>query len=494
MLSLINQAELHLNNIAIIDGDKSYTYQQLLISSQNFASLLCNDAKSLDQKRVAFLLQPGMDYVMVQWAIWQAGGIAVPLNPKAPIDVHRYVIEDATVDIIVTSPVYRAVIEALTSESEIRLLTSDMMAELTSDLPNIAADRAAMILYTSGTTAAPKGVVSTHDNIEAQAKTLVDAWEWSATDHIVNVLPMHHVHGIINILTCALRAGATCEFIAFKPKALLDKLCQPEVTLFMAVPTIYYKLIAYWESCDQSEQIKISAGLKTLRLMVSGSAALPVSVLENWKIITGHTLLERYGMTEVGMAISNPYIGERRPGHIGLALPGVELRLVDEEMHDVQIGEQGEILVKGANVFKEYWNKPEATDATFTNDGWFKTGDIALINEGYYKIIGRSSIDIIKSGGYKLSALEIEEVLRSYPGISDCGVVGIPDEEWGELVAAALIIDGDSFTESELILWLSDKLPRYKIPTVFRELKELPRNAMGKVVKKELKEILNHRV
>ena len=494
MLYLINQAKLYSNNIAIIADDKAYTYQQLLISSQNFASLLLNGAKDLNQKRVAFVLPPGMDYVIVQWAIWQAGGIAVPLNPKAPLDSHRYVLEDAAVDIIVTSPIYIADIEALASELKIRVVTAGMSAELTPDLPDIAADRAAMILYTSGTTAAPKGVVSTHENIEAQAKALTEAWEWSATDRIINVLPMHHIHGIINILTCALISGASCEFMAsFDPKELLDKLCQPEVTLFMAVPTIYYKLVAYWESLDQPEQIKISAGLNTLRLMVSGSAALPVSTLEKWKNITGHTLLERYGMTEIGMAISNPYIGERRPGHIGLPLPGVELRLVDEEMHDVQIGEQGEILVKGPNVFKEYWNKPEITHAAFTSDGWFKTGDIAIFKEGYYKIIGRN-LDIIKSGGYKLSALEIEEVLRSYPGISDCGVVGIPDEEWGELVAAALIIDGDSFTERELILWLSNKLPRYKIPTVFKKLRELPRNAMGKVVKNELKEIFIHSV
>jgi malonyl-CoA/methylmalonyl-CoA synthetase len=193
-------------------------------------------------------------------------------------------------------------------------------------------------------------------------------------------------------------------------------------------------------------------------------------------------------MTEIGMAISNPYEGERRAGYIGHALPKVEIRLVDEHQEIVLPGNPGEIQVKGPSVFKEYWMKPEATQNSFTKDGWFKTGDIAVLEEGYYRILGRDSIDIIKSGGYKISALEIEEVLRTYPLISDCGVVGIPSEEWGEIVVAALVCD-PALDSNQLTSWLKERMPGYKIPRKIITITDLPRNAMGKVTKNELKKL-----
>ncbi|CAE7872283.1 acsf3 [Symbiodinium microadriaticum] len=211
-----------------------------------------------------------------------------------------------------------------------------------------------------------------------------------------------------------------------------------------------------------------------MRLMVSGSAALPVSVLQKWREISGHTLLERYGMTEIGMAISNPYKGQRRPGFIGQPLPGVEVRLIDDEGEIItKEQESGEILVKGPGVFKEYWEKPDATSEAFTEDGWFKTGDVALIRDGSYKILGRKSADIIKSGGYKLSALEIEESIRTFPNIQDCAVVGIADVEWGEIVAAA--IQSEVEIDPEVIkAFLKEKLPGYK------ELMEIVENLLIK--------------
>jgi malonyl-CoA/methylmalonyl-CoA synthetase len=256
----------------------------------------------------------------------------------------------------------------------------------------------------------------------------------------------------------------------------------------MAVPTIYYKLITYWETLPTEEQQKISKALSRFRLMVCGSAALPVTTLEKWKTISGHTLLERYGMTEIGMAISNPYEGERKPGYVGLPLSGVEVRLANEK-DEIVMNEPGEIQVRGKNVFKEYWQKPEATQKSFTPDGWFRTGDVAeKDNGGYFKILGRSSQDIIKSGGYKISAIEIEEVLRTHPSINDCSVVGIDSEEWGEQVAAA-IITKNNINYNELDTWLRERLSKYKVPRLFKEVNELPRNAMGKVVKNELKKL-----
>jgi malonyl-CoA/methylmalonyl-CoA synthetase len=193
-------------------------------------------------------------------------------------------------------------------------------------------------------------------------------------------------------------------------------------------------------------------------------------------------------MTEIGMALSNPYRGKRRAGHVGLPLPNVEVRLVDEQFQDVAPGEQGEILVRGNNVFREYWRKPEDTRKEFTDDGWFKTGDVAVMDDGYYRIVGRSSVDIIKSGGYKISALEIEEVLREHAMIKDCAVAGIPDDEWGELVVAAVeAVEG--FDPSAVNLWIRERMPAYKTPKRYLVVEGLPRNAMGKVVKNDVKKL-----
>jgi malonyl-CoA/methylmalonyl-CoA synthetase len=282
-----------------------------------------------------------------------------------------------------------------------------------------------------------------------------------------------------------LRAGATCHFLPrFEAKEVLDIIQKEELTVFMAVPTIYFKLVAYLESLAENERLIIKDKLIKKRLMVSGSAALPVSVMEKWYQLSGHWLLERYGMTEIGMAISNPYNGERKPGYVGMPLPTVSVRLVSDD-GEINTGELGEIQVKGPAVFSEYWRKPEATKESFTPDDWFKTGDTAVLEDGYYKILGRTSIDIIKSGGYKISAIEIEEVIRQFDLVEDCSVVGIPNEEWGEIVGAAIILK-NSIDMVAFQKWLAERLPKYKIPRSFRFLRELPRNAMGKVTKKEL--------
>ena len=257
----------------------------------------------------------------------------------------------------------------------------------------------------------------------------------------------------------------------------------------MAVPTIYFKLIAHWNGLPKEEQEAVSGALKDFRLMVSGSAALPISVLEKWRTISGHTLLERYGMTEMGMAISNSYRGERKPGYIGQPLANVVVRIADENNQTVPVGASGEIQVKGPNIFKEYWQKPQASQKTFTRDGWFKTGDIAIFEHGSYRILGRNSVDIIKSGAYKISALEIEEVLRSHPAIKECGVVGVPDEEWGEIIGASLILEAEPIDLEDLKQWLLERLPSYQLPRKYIFQKDLPRNVMGKVTKNELKKM-----
>lgn len=494
MLQIIENASNYISEIAVISGGEAFTYRQLLEKSQAIATKLLADKTDLNEAPVAFMVEPGIDYVATQWGIWQAGGIAVPLCISYPIDSLAYVIEDTASQQIIASPVYEEILKTYCYENQIALhiISDDFYAKQPlKKLPEISNNRRAMILYTSGTTNLPKGVVTTHANIEAQVSTLVTAWEWAKTDHILCVLPLHHVHGIINVISCALWAEARVEFLSkFSEQAVFEAFGKGKINVFMAVPTIYFKLIAYFEKQSIEIQKQISADLNKFRLMVSGSAALPVSVLENWQKISGHTLLERYGMTEIGMGISNPYRGERKAGYIGMPLPKVDIRLVDENNKEVATDQPGEIQVKGPSVFQEYWQKPEATKKAFTDDGWFKTGDIALVEEGYFKILGRDSIDIIKSGGYKISALEIEEVLRKHDAIADCAVVGLPNEEWGEVVAAAIILADNTLDINELTLWAKTKLPGYKCPRTIKILDELPKNAMGKVVKNDLKKLL----
>ncbi len=284
--------------------------------------------------------------------------------------------------------------------------------------------------------------------------------------------------------------GAICEFLpSFSAETLFEVFKKGKVNVFMAVPTIYYKLITYLESTDQSTQSELKAIMSKFRLMVCGSAALPVSVMEKWEKLSGHKLLERYGMTEIGMAISNPYKGNRIAGYVGQPLPGVKVRLVSETNTVVGKDELGEIQVKGPNVFSEYWKNPIATQEAFTEDGWFKTGDIAIYENGSYKILGRNSTDIIKSGGYKISALEIEEIIRTYKAIADCAVVGIPNEEWGEIVACAIESSNINIDLDELNGWIREKLPSYRVPRNYIILDALPRNNMGKVTKNEIKEL-----
>ncbi len=223
-----------------------------------------------------------------------------------------------------------------------------------------------------------------------------------------------------------------------------------------------------------------------MRLMVSGSAALPVQTLERWREISGHTLLERYGMTEMGMALSNPLRGERRSGYVGVPLPGVEVRLVDDEGAPVEPGTPGEIEVRGANVFAEYWRRPEATAEAF-RQGWFRTGDVAVVEDGYFRILGRKSVDIIKTGGYKVSALEIEETLRTHPDVAECAVVGVDDPDWGERICVAVEPrEGTSLALDGLQGWARERLAPYKLPRDLRLVDALPRNAMGKITKADV--------
>jgi len=484
-LPLVARAQLHGERTAIVDSQGSFTYSDLLDASSRVATALLAGNADLHEERVAFLVTPGFPWVAAQWGIWRAGGVAVPLPLNSPKPELEYFIDDAAASTLLFDSPAAAVLGPIAAARGIRALPCEQLTAFQpTGLPEISNERRAMILYTSGTTSWPKGAVTTHANITAQIMSLVEAWEWSADDCVLLCLPLHHVHGIINVVSCALWSGATCQMLPrFDANAVWDCIARGHLTLFMAVPTVYAKLIAAWDAAPPERRAALTKACAKLRLMVSGSAALPVSTLRRWKEISGHTLLERYGMTEIGMALSNPLRGERVPGSVGTPLPRVEVQLVGENGKPVALGTQGEIEVRGSGVFLEYWGSPDATRNAF-RDGWFRTGDTAVIENGVYRILGRTNVDILKTGGHKVSALEIEEALREHPAVAECAVVGVPDPEWGERVAAAVVLnDGDALDLSSLRAWAKESLAAHKLPSRLLVLDALPRNPVGKVMK-----------
>ncbi len=469
--------------LAIKDADGQTAYAELLERSASAARSLLRffECSDLAERRVAFLCPPGALYAAVQWGIWRAGGVAVPLGLTHPPAELEYAARDSQASALIAGAEEAARLNSAAQNINLPLLTAPLTDAPHADLPRLSPERRAMILYTSGTTGRPKGVVSTHGNLEAQTRCLIKAWEWSPSDRLLHALPLHHIHGIVNGLTCALYSGAACEFLPrFDADAVWKRLAEGGVSIFMGVPTIYSRLIQAWEAAPTEKRAVWSKAAGDLRLAVSGSAALPVALFEKWRALSGQALLERYGMTEFGMALSNPYRGARLPGTVGFPLPGMEARLTPG----------GEIETRGEAVFLEYWNRPKETAKAF-HDGWFRTGDIAVQDEsGRFRILGRRSVDIVKTGGYKVSALEVENALMELPQIQECAVVGLPDEEWGERVGAAAVLkNGAELNLQTLRSLAKERLAVYKVPSRLLVVEALPRNAMGKVMKPEVKRL-----
>jgi malonyl-CoA/methylmalonyl-CoA synthetase len=484
----------------VIDKKGLWTHGDLAARAADLAEHLAPDAGD-EGGQVVVLCTPGADFVSALVAVWRVGAMAVPLHPAYPVPELVALAADARARVVLASPDHRATAEAVATETGARLVLLDDAAPASRDQlrrPHLAADHLptgpsdtapALMVFTSGTTGRPKGVVHTHASLRAQVEAMVEAWAWSPDDRILQVLPLHHVHGIVNVTLCPLWVGALAEAPgSFDPVATWERFASGEITVFMAVPTIYARLVATWEAADASTQARWSRGAAGLRLMVSGSAALPVTVLDRWRQITDHVLLERYGMTEVGMALGNT-LERRVPGHVGVPFRGVEVRVVDEAGVDVADGGPGELLLRGPQVFTGYWDRPDATAEAFV-DGWFRTGDVAELTADGYRLLGRSSVDILKSGGEKVSALEIEAEYRTHPAVADCAVVGLPDPEWGDRVAMAFVASDDAATTAEeLRAWGKARLAPAKVPVRYLLVADLPRNAMGKVVKPEVREL-----
>lgn len=481
---------------ALADAHERLSFGALGARVAAASACLRQGRASLDGERVALLVPPGAAWVEAFLGTIAAGGTAVPLSHLHPPAELAYFVEDADARTLVVAPDYADRTAALADGRRIVAPEELRVATPTNHASPSADDDVALMLYTSGTTGRPKGAMLTHANLAVQARLLREAWGWSEDDSLLHALPLHHLHGLGIALLTALAAGASARMLPrFDAAAVWDAM--NDATVFMGVPTMYHKLFEAFDAGDAATRARWTSGASRLRLSTSGSAALPVGLAERWRAITGSYPLERFGMTEIGVGMTNPLAGPRKAGSVGLPLPTVGLRIVDEARRDVAAGESGELWIQGPSVFKGYWRKEEATRSAFT-DGWFRTGDIGVRDdEGYVRLLGRSSVDILKSGGYKLSALEIEDALRENEAIAEIAVVGVPDVEWGELVVAAIVPRRGREAEVEqerLRAWAKERLAPYKVPRRVVALDALPRNAIGKVQKPELKKVLERRL
>jgi malonyl-CoA/methylmalonyl-CoA synthetase len=480
------------DRVAVEDDRGTTSFRDLWERALRTRDVLCEGAGSIAGRRVLVLMPPGASWLEAFLGILLGGGVALPLSPLYPELELQWFAADAEADTLVIAEELEAGRGSALREGRRVILVgaSELAGGAPVDVePGPRAGDVALLLYTSGTTGKPKGAMITHENLAIQADLLREAWGWSPADTLLHALPLHHLHGLgISLLTSLLAGGTTRMLPRFDAARVWEELGRG-CTAWMGVPTMYQKMFEALDAADEATRARWSSAARGLRLATSGSAALPVTIAERWRELTGAIPLERFGMTEIGVGMTNPLAPEgRRAGHVGRPLPTVDVRLVDEEGAETEAG-PGEAWIRGPSVFAGYWRRDEATRAAFT-DGWFRTGDVATRSpEGVLRLLGRTSVDILKSGGYKLSALEIEEALREHPAIAEVCVIGVPDATWGDRVVAVVVPRDGRAAEcgvDALRAWAKERIAPYKIPRQVIVVDALPRNAVGKVVKPDL--------
>ena len=482
--------------IEVVDADLHYTWNDIERATARLANVL----DSLDlppSSRIAVQAEKSVESLLFYLAVLRAGHVYLPLNTAYKPDEVAYFLTDAEPAVFVCAPkdfVWASKRAFAAGTTFVFTLGDDRSGSLLeraghfgdSHEPAVRqAGEMAAILYTSGTTGRSKGAMLTHGNLLSNAVTLKSTWRWRAPDEdggdvLVHALPIFHVHGLFVASHGALIAGAKMLWLdRFDAKRVVRELAR--ATVFMGVPTLYVRLLA--------EPSFTREACRRVRVFISGSAPLLLDTFEQFEKRTGHTILERYGMSETAMLTSNPYDGERRGGTVGFPLPEVGLRVVGPDGAPLDAGTVGSIEVRGPNVFMGYWRMPEKTKEEFTADGWFRTGDVGLVDErGYVSIVGRSK-DLIISGGYNVYPAEIESVLNELPGIAESAVVGVPHGDFGEAVVAVVVArDGASLVSDQLIATLKQRIANFKVPKALFVVAELPRNTMGKVQKNLLRE------
>jgi malonyl-CoA/methylmalonyl-CoA synthetase len=465
---------------ALLFQDDAFTYGELFARADALAAgLAARGVRKGD--RVAFFLGNRPEFVIAYLAVIRLGAAMVPINLAYREREISHMLADSEPRLLITERSQLPILEGL--EVGETLLAEDL-AELSHEAagfepPLVEGGDLAMLHYTSGTTGKSKGAEITHDNVLATMTGLLAAWAWEPADELLLALPLFHTHGLVVGLHCALAAGATVRLRRrFDAAETASSLLAGEATLFFGVPTMYGRLI---EELRARRERGETLSLSSVRLFCSGSAPLSAETFAAFRELTGQEILERYGMTETGMNLSNLYAGPRRPGTVGVPLPGVSIRIVDSELQ-----------VRGSNVFSGYWRAPEKTAASFVHDDlgrrWFKTGDLAQQDPetGYITLLGRRH-ELIISGGFNVYPREIEEVLVGFPGVREAAVVGRPHPDWGEVPVAFLVeVTAEAVDDGELIAFCKTQMAGFKVPREIRRIEALPRNALGKVEKHKL--------
>jgi malonyl-CoA/methylmalonyl-CoA synthetase len=483
---------------AATDPEKSFlrpsdgpalSFREVFAIAARFAHVLAKHGVKPGD-RVAVQAEKSPASLILYLACLRAGAVYLPLNTGYTPAELAYFVGDAEPRLFVSAEKNREKIQAALPSVDILTVSDDgkagslidEAASAPTDFPDVPVGMSdlASILYTSGTTGRSKGAMLSHGNLYSNAESLKQAWAFSSGDVLLHALPIFHIHGLFVATNVTLLSGASMLFLPkFEPDAIFKAM--PQASVMMGVPTFYTRLL-------KDGRLNREA-TRHMRLFISGSAPLLPETHREWEARTGHAILERYGMTETNMNTSNPYRGARVPGSVGLALPGVEVRVADGEGNVLPQGEIGMVEIRGPNVFQGYWRMPEKTKAEFRKDGFFITGDLGVIGpDGYLSIVGRGK-DLIITGGLNVYPREIESLLDDLPGVEESAVVGLPHDDFGEGVTAFLVVkNGAQLTESSVLESLGDRLARFKLPKRVIFLDQLPRNTMGKVQKSALRQ------
>lgn len=462
-----------------------------LVGRIGAAASTLRDAGIVPGDRVALLGSPTLEFVIALLAVQTVGAIAVPMSPRHTAGELAHVIDDSDPAALVLEALddpRLAGVDPQRRRIGLVALADDRRAPLRPAA--LDDDAIALLIYTSGTTGRSKGVALPWRALIGNMDALGRAWRFGRDDVLSLSLPLFHVHGLaIGIFAAMLQGVAVRLHARFDPAQVVTDVAEHGATVFMGVPTMYVQLLAHLEREPAAAEVLAGA-----RLFTAGSAALAPDVFRRFEAATGHAILERYGMTETLITLSNPYDGPRRVGTVGLPVEGVEIRVVDDDGRTLAAGDpgMGELQVRGGSLLAGYWRDDAATAAAF--DGpWFRTGDVVTRDDaGYVRIVGRSSTDIIKSGGFKLSAREVEDALREHPWVSDIAVFAVADATWGEHVTAAIVpaaaCPSLAAARTELTAFVRTRLADYKCPRQWLLLDELPRNGMGKLEKRALRQ------
>ena len=480
--------------IAIIDAEGEHSYGSLVQQARELAGVLKTKTQapehsglSADRVRIAFLAGHSASSVLTLLAIWLADAVAVPLDPLMSLPEWQWRLQDLGIDSLVYTPELQAEAHYLAHIAKVQIISSDETAEEQVPLKIEDPGQSALILFGNRIDSRPVPVVHTFSSLAAQTKALVHAWHWQPEDRLLHVLPLSNHHGLICALLGAMAAGCCCELQgAFKVDSVWERLASGEVTLFTAVPTMYQYLLDAWNRQDALQQEAWSSGAEYVRQAIVSPQPVTLSVRQQWEKITGNPLHFKYGITECAMVLHNTLNGEGFHGVTGLPVPGVSLRLVDSNGHETEEN-LGELEVRSPQLFSEYFGNTSLTRKHF-NHGWFRTGLLAFRNGKSYQLHGHRNLDLIDTGGYKVSAMDIESVLLDYPGIRECAVLGVPCAHWGEVICAFIVPDNEqSVVLHELKKWLAPLIPSYMVPARLEILPRLPRDELGTINKQLLK-------